>query len=154
MVIQKEGLFPASHMPISQAGLYIFYQIIKVLAWLRPPKYYRSIWITLQYKVLVGFLCLNFLRPISEQRKWLRSMTLKSALVDGHLYAQCLVCLQLARNVIPGQMLAIGYVRSRVALGRSDSFKLQQTPAFMWVNVCQLSRSRLSVQRKLSTTVW
>ncbi|CAL8340592.1 unnamed protein product [Boreogadus saida] len=34
------------------------------------------------------------------------------------------------RNVIPGQTLAIGYGRSRVALGRSNSFKLQQTPAF------------------------
>ena len=100
--------------------------------------------------MLVGFLCLNFLRPISEQRKWLRWMTLKSTLVDGHLYAQCLVCLQLARNVIPGQMLAIGYSRSRVALGRSDSF--QQTPAFKWVNICQLSRSRLSVQMKWSRT--
>ena len=50
------------------------------------------------------------------------------------------------RNVIPGQTLAIGYGRSRVALGRSNSFQLQQTPAFKWVNVCQLSRSRLSVQ--------
>ena len=70
------------------------------------------------------------LRPISERREWLRTMTLKSALVDGHLHARCLVCLQPARKVIPGQTLAIGYGRSRVALGRSNSFKLQQTPAF------------------------
>jgi len=107
----------------------------ELVAWLRPPKYFRSILISLQYYVwvcgmLVGFLRPNFVRPISEQREWLRTMTLKSALVDGHLHAQCLVCLQPARNVIPGQTLAIGYGRSRVALGRSNSFKLQQTPAF------------------------
>ena len=41
-----------------------------------------------------------------------------------------LVFLQPACNVIPGQTLAIGYGRSRVALGRSNSFKLQQTTAF------------------------
>jgi hypothetical protein len=130
-----------------------------VLAWLCPPKYFLSILISLHYYVwvcsmLVGFLCQTFLRPISEQREWLRRMTLKSALVDGHLHEQCLVCLQPARNLIPGQTLAIGYGRSRVALGRSNSFKLQQTPAFKWVDVCQLSRSRLSVQIKWSTSVW
>ena len=43
--------------------------------------------------------------------------------------ARCLVCLQPARNVIPGQTLAIVYGRSRVALGKSNRFKLQ-TPAF------------------------
>ena len=95
--------------------------------------------------MLVGFLRLNFLRPISEQREWLISKTLKSALVDGHRHAGCLVCLQPARNVIPSQTLAIGYGRSRVALGRSNSFKLQQTPAFKRVNVCELSKSRLCI---------
>ena len=54
------------------------------VAWLRPPKYSHSIRISLQYRIwgvcgmLVGFLRLLFLCPISEQREWLRSMKLKS----------------------------------------------------------------------------
>ena len=97
--------------------------------------------------MLVGVRLPNFLRPINEQRAWLRTMLLKSALVDGHLHAPCLVCLQLACNGIPGQTIAMGYGRSRVALGRSNRFKLQQTPAFKLVNVCQLSRSRNEVRQ-------
>ena len=74
-----------------------------VLAWLHTPKDFRSILISLQYYVWVcciflDFLCPNFVRPISELREWLRTMTLKSALVDGHLSAQCLVCLQPAQR--------------------------------------------------------
>ena len=151
IVVQLLNLFWPNHCP---------YMYLIIIAWLRPPKYFRSIWISLQYYVwvcgmLVGFLHPNFLPPISEQREWLRTMTLKSALVDGHLHARCLVCLQLVRNLIPGKTLTIGYGRSRwVTLGRSNSFKLQQTPAFKWVNVCQLSWSRLSVQMKWSTRVW
>ena len=80
--------------------------------------------------MLVGFFRPNFLHPISKQREWLRTMMLKSILVDGHLHASCLVCLQNARNVIPGQILVIGYGSSRVALGRPNGFKLKQTPAF------------------------
>ena len=65
-----------------------------VLAWFRPPKYFRSIFISLQYYVWVcgifaGFLRPNFVRPISKQREWLRTMMLKSALVDGHLHTRC-----------------------------------------------------------------
>ena len=56
-------------------------------------------------------------------------MTLNSAPVDGHLQALYLVCLQPARNVIAGQIVTIGYGRFRVAMGRSNSFKLQQTPS-------------------------
>ena len=67
------------------------------LARLRPPKYFRSVLISLQYYIWVcgisvGFLRPNFVRPISKQREWLKTMRLKSALVDGHLHAQCLVC--------------------------------------------------------------
>ena len=82
------------------------------LAWLRPPKYFLSIFISLQYYVWVcgiflGFLRPNVVRPISEQRAWLRTMSLKSALVDRHLHARCLVRLQPAHKVIPGQMVVI-----------------------------------------------
>ena len=94
--------------------------VYNVVAWLRLPKYFRSILISLQYYfwvfgMLMGYRRPNFVRPISEQREWLRTMT---------------SCLQPARIVIPGQTLAIGYGKSRVALCRSNSFKLQQTPAF------------------------
>ena len=54
--------------------------------------------------------------------------SMESALVDGHLHARCLVCLQSARNVIPGQTLTIGYGRSRVALGRSNSLNFNRHP--------------------------
>ena len=82
--------------------------------------------------------------PISEQREWLRTMTLKSALVDGHLHAQCLVCLQPAHHVIPGQTLAIGYGRSRVALGRSNHLKTS-TDTHLQVS------ERLSIEQTFQT---
>ena len=102
--------------------------------------------------MLVGFLCPNFVRPMTEGVAENNDVTVN--LVDRHLHAQCLICLQPPRNVIPGQTLAIGYGGSRVALGRSISFKLQQTPAFKWVNISQLSGSSLFVQMKCSTRVW
>ena len=40
------------------------------------------------------------------------------------------VGLILQRSIRHDQTLVIGYGRSRVALGRSNSFKLQQTPTF------------------------
>ena len=55
------------------------------VAWLRPPKYFRSIFSVLRQglRYVVGFPRPNFVHPISEHREWLRTMTLKSALVDG-----------------------------------------------------------------------
>ena len=68
-----------------------------------PPTYFRSILISLQYCVcgiLAGFLWPNFAGSISKDRVWLRTMTLRS-------------CASLSCS----QTLAIGYGRSRVALG-------------------------------------
>ena len=133
------GLKESCHEPWTRALSFCYHPILcavslsqcpSPLAWLRSPKYFHSIWISRQYYfwgcgMLVGFLRPNFVRPISDHREWLRTMMLKSALFDGHLHARCLVCLQPAHNVIPGQTLAIGYYgRSRVALGRSNRFKL------------------------------
>ena len=84
----------------------------------RPPTYFRSIFISHQYYVWVcgifaGFHRTNFASSISEQREWLRTMKLR--------LCASLSCIQ---------TLAIGYGRSKVALGCSNNFKLQQTPAF------------------------
>ena len=78
---------------------------------LAPPAYVRPL--GLRYYVLVcgifaGYLRPNFAGPISEQREWLRTMTLR-----------------LCPSLRCSQTLAIGYGRSRVALGTSNSFKLQ-----------------------------
>ena len=80
------------------------------VAWLRPPTYIRSIFISLQYYVWVcgifaGFSGQNFCR--SNQR------------TEGVAENNVVEVVRLSFS----QTLAIGYGQSRVALGRSNSFK-------------------------------
>ena len=87
------------------------------------------------FRTMSGFAVYSrvFCWPISEQREWLRTSTLRT-------------CAGLSCSPTS----AIGYDRSRVALGRSNSCRLQKTPAFKWVTVSQWREARLSMQLKLS----
>ena len=75
-----------------------FDQSMGVLDSLAPPTYLLPLNFHFTSVLGLGLLHMHgflgsqiFGGPISEQREWLRMMTLKSALVDGHLHARYLV---------------------------------------------------------------